>query len=84
MFVCGACVCVVIIQYQHIIETFTLLHRWTYSPAASSLTGMSPFPVTSPAMNVISPINDMRDLEDLIHDLGETDISFLAVCVQPV
>ena len=62
-------------------NTNAVANRWVYSPAGSSLPGMSPFPVTSPGMGVISPVNNvsMTDLEDLISDL-ETDISILPVC----
>ena len=64
------------------VDIDTVLHRWMYSPAASSHPGMSPFPVTSPAIDIISPMNEASmNLEDLINDL-EPDISVLAVCQQ--
>ena len=64
------------------VDIDTVLHRWMYSPAASSHPGMSPFPVTSPAIDIISPMNEASmNLEDLINDL-EPDISDLAVCQQ--
>ena len=64
------------------VDIDTVLHRWMYSPAASSHPGMSPFPVTSPAIDIISAMNEASmNLEDLINDL-EPDISVLAVCQQ--
>ena len=64
------------------VDIDTVLHRCMYSPAASSHPGMSPFPVTSPAIDIISPMNEASmNLEDLINDL-EPDISVLAVCQQ--
>jgi len=47
------------------------MNQYVYSPASSSLPGMSPFPST-PNMNIISPISNppMPELEDLLGDLG--------------
>ena len=66
------------------IDTVLHIHRWMYSPAASSHPGMSPFPVTSPAIDIISPMNEASmNLEDLINDL-EPDICGLTVSLQAV
>ena len=44
---------------------------------------MSPFPVTSPAIDIISPMNEASiNLEDLMNDLEP--LNALAVCEQAV